>query len=286
MKKILAIVLAIITVVGCVFAFTACNDTEETTLTLATNAEFAPYEYKIGNKYYGIDMEIAKILAEELGMKLVISDMDFNAVVTSVQQGDADIGLSCLTITPVRQQSVTFSIPYEEGASQVLIVKNDNTAFDACTTTDQVLAVFAAMQSEVNIGVQKGTTGKDFVAGDDEIGFTGIPNAEASEFNNGALAVQDLKNGGVQYVVIDKAVANSLVAQNPNDIKVIDVDLTTEQYAIGVNKDKPELLEKINAVLTKIKNDGTLDAIYAAYANVGEDGDTAPTSDKYVGIEG
>ncbi len=111
-------------------------------LVLATNAQFAPYEYKIGNKFYGIDMEIAKIIAAELEMELVISDMDFDAVVTSVQQGDADIALACLTVNAKRAQSVTFSHAYEEGAAQVLIVKKSNTEFDACSTADDVINVF------------------------------------------------------------------------------------------------------------------------------------------------
>ena len=122
------------------------NSNAENKLIVATNAAFAPYEYKVGDKFYGIDMEIAKIIATELNLELVINDMDFSAVVTSVQQGLADVALACLTVNAVREQSVTFSVAYEEGAAQVLIVKKDDTAFDNCKTAADVDAVFKNMK--------------------------------------------------------------------------------------------------------------------------------------------
>ena len=122
------------------------NSSAENKLIVATNAAFAPYEYKVGDKFYGIDMEIAKIIATELNLELVINDMDFSAVVTSVQQGLADVAIACLTVNAVREQSVTFSVAYEEGAAQVLIVKKDDTAFDNCKTAADVDAVFKNMK--------------------------------------------------------------------------------------------------------------------------------------------
>ncbi len=291
-KKILIAVMAIVLTVGCVCAFAACNkdNNGKEKLTLATNAQFAPYEYKIGNKFYGIDMEIAKIVADELGMELVISDMDFDAVVTSVQQGDADIAVACLTVNAKRAQSVTFSEAYEEGAAQVLVVKKSDTAFDDCTTVDAVNAVFQAKGSKTYIGAQAGTTGEAYIRGDADWGFAGIPNSEVSSYGTIGLAVDDIKNGVISYAVVDKATANTLVTANPDVIKMIDVNLTVEKYAIGVSKDKPELLEKINAVIKKIKADGTLDAIYAAYGdiNISDDEATAsaPNSTVFVGVNG
>ena len=121
---------------------TSGNASAANKLIVATNAAFAPYEYKIGNKFYGIDMEIAKIIAETLDLELVIDDMDFAAVVTSVQQGSSDIALACLTVNAKRALSVNFTDAYEEGAAQVLIVKKDDTSFDACTTAEEVMEVF------------------------------------------------------------------------------------------------------------------------------------------------
>ena len=107
-------------------------------LVVSTNAAFAPYEYKKGDKFVGIDMEIAALLAEELGMELVIDDMDFDAVVTSVGKNGVDIAMAGLSVTATRKQSVNFSAPYYEGAYQLLIVKADNTEFDACKTKADV----------------------------------------------------------------------------------------------------------------------------------------------------
>lgn len=107
-------------------------------LVVATNAAFAPYEYKKGDKFVGIDMEIAKMIADELGLQLVIEDMDFDAVVTSVGLNGVDIAMAGLTVTETRKQSVNFSKAYYEGAYQVLIVKADNTEFDSCKTKEDV----------------------------------------------------------------------------------------------------------------------------------------------------
>ena len=122
------------------------NKNASNKLVVATNAEYPPYEYKVGNKFYGIDMEIAKIIATRLGKELIISDMNFESVVTAVQKGDADIALACLTVTPVREKSVNFSTPYKAGASQVLIVKKSDTDFDACKTVDDIMAVFKSLK--------------------------------------------------------------------------------------------------------------------------------------------
>lgn len=113
-------------------------------LVVSTNAAFAPYEYKKGNKFVGIDMEIAKLLADELGLELVIDDMDFEAVVTSVGKNCVDIAMAGLSVTATRKESVNFSDAYYEGAYQVLIVKKDNTEFDACKTKADIEAILKA----------------------------------------------------------------------------------------------------------------------------------------------
>ena len=119
----------------------------DTQLVVATNAAFAPFEYKEGDKFAGIDMEIAAHIATKLGMELVIEDMDFDSVVTSVGKNGVDIAMAGLTVNETRKQSVNFSDSYYN-AAQVLIVKKDNTAFDACKTADDVLAVFKAKAEE------------------------------------------------------------------------------------------------------------------------------------------
>lgn len=119
----------------------SCDAGADDKLIVATEATFAPYEYKVGQKFYGIDMEIAKIIANKLGKNLYISDMDFDAVVTSVNTGDSDLALACLTVNAVRKQSVNFSTAYETGAAQVLVVKKSDTSFDACKTAEEVVEI-------------------------------------------------------------------------------------------------------------------------------------------------
>ncbi len=123
----------------------ATEDSSKDQLIVATNAEFAPFEYKIGNKFAGIDMEIAKLIADKLGQELVIKHMEFDAVVTSVGKHGVDIAMAGLTITETRKQAVTFSNTYYSGAYQVLIVKADDTTFDNCTTAAEIEAVLKAL---------------------------------------------------------------------------------------------------------------------------------------------
>lgn len=109
-------------------------------LVVATNAAFAPFEYKIGDKFAGVDMEIAKAIADKLGLELVIEDMDFEAVVTSVGVNGVDIAMAGLTKSPAREESVNFSDSYYN-ASQVIIVKANDTTFDNCTTVEEIEAI-------------------------------------------------------------------------------------------------------------------------------------------------
>lgn len=176
-------------------------------LVVATNAAFEPFEYTNdgGSTYYGIDMEIAALLAEELDMELVISNMDFDAVCLSVGQQKCDIAMAGLTVKPDREEHVTFSKSYYN-AAQKLIVKADDTTFDACKTADDVVAILNGYDNTVKIGVQNGTTGQFYVQGDADWGFDGFK-TECKGYANGSLAVNDLINGNINFVIIDSAPA-------------------------------------------------------------------------------
>ncbi len=178
-------------------------------LVVATNAAFEPFEYTKGDKYYGIDMEIAALLAQELGKELVISNMDFDAVCLSVGQHKCDIAMAGLTVKEDRKEHVDFTSTYYQ-ASQKLIVKADDTAFDACTDAASVEAILKGFDNTTKIGVQNGTTGNFYVKGDADWGFDGFA-VECVGYKNGALAVQDLVNGNINYVVIDAAPAACIV---------------------------------------------------------------------------
>lgn len=187
----------------------AKQDDSKEQLVIATNAEFAPFEYKEGDTFYGIDMELAAGLAEYLDMELVILDVDFEAVCTYVDTGKADMAIAGLTVNETRKQSVNFTDSYYT-ASQLLIVPSDNTDFDGCQTADDVLAVIAG-QENGRIGGQSGTTAEYYVKGDADWGFDGIENMSWVGYTSGSLAVNDMLSGNITYVIIDEAPANMIV---------------------------------------------------------------------------
>ena len=186
----------------------ATLDANKDQLVVATNAAFEPFEYTKGENYYGVDMEIAKALADKLGKELVIQNMDFDAVCLSVGQHKCDIAMAGLTISEDRKEYVNFSDPYYE-ASQRLIVKGTDTTFDACKSADDVNAILNSLTEDKKIGCQQGTTGNSFIEGSKDLGFPGLK-AKAIAYKSGSLAVQDLVNGGVDYVIIDSAPAASI----------------------------------------------------------------------------
>ena len=186
----------------------AKQDSSKDQLVVATNAAFEPFEYTKGDSYYGIDMEIAKLLADELGKELVIENMDFDAVCLSVSQQKCDIAMAGLTINEEREEYVTFTDSYYS-ASQRLIVPSDNTTFDDCKTADDVAALLAKTKKSDKIGVQAGTTAQYYIEGSDDWDFPGLP-AECVTYKSGSLAVQDMLNGNITYVIIDAAPAASI----------------------------------------------------------------------------
>ncbi|MBQ2765933.1 MAG: transporter substrate-binding domain-containing protein [Clostridia bacterium] len=187
----------------------AALDETKDQFVVATNAAFAPFEYMDGDNYLGVDMEIAALIAEELGKELVIMNMDFDAVCLSVGQQKCDIAMAGLTVREDRKEHVDFTTSYYN-ASQKLIVKGDDTTFDACETVDDIVAILNTYDNTTKIGVQTGTTGQFYVEGDADWGFDGFA-VECKGYDNGTLAVTDLINGNINYVVIDSAPAAYIV---------------------------------------------------------------------------
>ena len=186
----------------------AALDESKDQLVVATNAEFPPFEYTEGTNYLGVDMEIAALLAQELGKELVIQNMDFDAVCLSVGTQRCDIAMAGLTISEEREEVVTFSESYYQ-ASQKLIVPADDTTFDNCTTADEVLEILRGFDSSVLIGYQTGTTGQKYVQSTDDYEYTAL-NVTPVDNQSGALAVQAMVNGNLDYVVIDAAPAQAI----------------------------------------------------------------------------
>ncbi|MCI6858268.1 MAG: ABC transporter substrate-binding protein [Eubacterium sp.] len=213
-------------------------------LTMATNAYFPPYEYYEGSDIVGIDAEIAKAIADKLGLKLEIQDMEFNSIITAVQSGKADMGLAGMTVTDERKQSVNFSDTYATGIQSV-IVKEDS---DIGKIDDL---------NGKKIGVQLSTTG-DIYAKDD----FGADNVE--EYSNGNDAVLALTSGKIDAVIIDNQPAKSFV-ESTKGLKLLDTDYVQEDYAACLSKDNEELLDAVNGALKELKDDGTIQQILDKY---------------------
>lgn len=185
---------------------------------VATNAYFPPFEYYEGNKFKGVDIELAYKIAEKLDKNLYICDMDFDAIIPSVAGvtvGDvapktkADIGMAGLTVTEERKETVDFASGYYESA-QVLVVKDDNTEFDACKTATDVETILSGKTKSYKIGSQTATTGYMYSAGDEDFGYDGFP-VTAKDYDNAALALVDLANGKINAVILDEQPAKMIV---------------------------------------------------------------------------
>ena len=213
------------------------------TLVMATNAEFEPYEYHDGGEIVGIDVDIAKAIAESLGMELKIEDMAFDSIIMAVNSGKADVGIAGMTVTEDRLENVNFSDPYAT-SSQVIIVTEDS----EIGSSDDL--------SGKKIGVQLGTTG-DILADD-------IEGAEVECYNKGFEAVQALSQGKIDAVIIDRQPAEVFVEQSEG-LKILDEAFAEEEYAIAIAKDNTELLDKVNTALGELKESGKLDEIIGKY---------------------
>ncbi len=187
----------------------AKEDSSKDQLVVATNAEFEPFEYTKGDKFLGIDMEIAKLLADELGKELVIKHMDFDSVCLAVGQHKCDIAMAGLTVNEEREEHVTFSESYYT-ASQKLIVKSDDKTFDDCKTAEDVEKILKSFDKKTKIGVQNGTTGQLYTEGNADWDFEGF-NVDCIGYKNGSLAVTSMLDGNIDYVIIDAAPADCIV---------------------------------------------------------------------------
>lgn len=214
------------------------------TLIMATNAEFPPYEYHEGKDIVGIDVEIAKAVAEQMGAKFEVSDMAFDAIISAVDSGKADFGAAGMTVTEDRKKNVDFSDTYATSVQSVIIPENSD-----IKSIDDLKGK--------KIGVQQGTTGDIYATKD--YGKDAI-----QPFPKGVDAVLALGAGKVDAVIIDGNTAKAFVADQKG-LKLLDSAYAEEEYAICVKKGNTELRDGINAALKELKASGKLDEIVAKY---------------------
>ena len=251
MKNLKMICLALAVVMMAALLGACAGGADEAVLTMATNANFPPYEFKEGDKIVGIDAEIAEKIVEKLDMTLEIEDIEFGSIVSGVQTGKFDIGMAGMTVTEERLQNVNFSETYATGV-QVVIVKEDSDI----KTLDDIAA------EGVLIGVQQDTTGDIYASDTPENG--GYGEDKVVRYKNGADAVLALTTDKVNCVIIDNEPAKSFVAANEG-LKILDTEYVKENYAIAIAKENTELLDKVNTALKELQEDGTIATIIAKY---------------------
>lgn len=250
MKKKLSIMLLCAVMIISAFSFTACSNSGKTLqdikdagkLVLLTNSGFPPFEYVEGTEVVGVDIELAQLIADEIGVELEVVDMDFNLLIEALKSGKGDLIAAGMTVTDERAEEIDFSMVYIEMGLKVIVpVDSDITSFDDLEGK--------------KIGVQASTTADIYA----QENYT---TAEVLQFTKPVDAVNAVMSGNADAAIIDLLPAEAFVNEYPSEIKLLDGLLSEEVTAMGVQKGSDELLEVVNSVLQKSLDDGTFDTIF------------------------
>lgn len=220
----------------------------EGVLTFGTNAEFPPFEFVAGtgviDQYDGIDMAIAKQIAEDNGMTAAVENMEFDSLLVALQNGQIDAAIAGMTVTEERKEAVDFSVPYYT-ATQVMIVKEDSDIAAAADMADKKICVVQGYTGEICVN---------------DMGYP------YEAFKKGTEAVMELVNGKCDVVVIDSATAQKYVDDNEGLKIVEDADaFESEEYAVAVRKGNTALLDMINSAIEAKLADGTISELGVQY---------------------
>ena len=215
-----------------------CSKKDENQLVMVTEAGFAPYEYYENGEVVGVDVDIAREIAKYLGKKLVVKDIAFDSIINEVKTGKADFGAAGISYSDDRAKNVDFSINYAV-SKQVVIVNNNS----SITNVNEI--------SNKKIAVQLGSIADTFVT-------EKYKSANVVRQKKYLAAIEDLKTGKVDCVVMDELPAKEIVSKNEG-IKILDGSLTNDSYGMIVKKGNKELLDAINTVLQNLKDEGKID---------------------------
>ena len=214
-----------------------CTKKNENQLVMVTEAGFAPYEYYENGEVVGVDVDIAREIAKYLGKTLVVKDIAFDSIINEVKTGKADFGAAGISYSDDRAKNVDFSINYAV-SKQVVIVNNNS----SITNVNGI--------SNKKIAVQLGSIADTFVT-------EKYKSANVVRQKKYLAAIEDLKTGKVDCVVMDELPAKEIVSKNEG-IKILDGSLTNDSYGMIVKKGNKELLDAINTVLQNLKDEGKI----------------------------
>ncbi len=263
MKKYLSLVL----IMSLLFALGGCSSSAEKltqiqknqTLSVYTDPNFPPFEFKGASGIEGVDIEIAKAIAEDLGVKIDIQEGKFDSIIMALKGGKGDIAISGFTITDERKESVDFSDPYINSVQYLILLDG---------SPIKIMEDLAGKK----IGVAKGYTGSLLI--DDEInkGVLQGTGASFTEYPSAMEATLDLKNKKVDAVVMDEYVAKNIVSKNTGlielGLKYANGDIASEEYGVVVPKGNPELLARINTVIAELKSEDKIKDWVVKFAEV------------------
>ncbi|MEF2097713.1 transporter substrate-binding domain-containing protein [Bacillus sp. CFBP9009] len=216
---------------------------------VGVDTTYPPFEFKEGNEYKGIDIELINAIAKDQDFKIKLSPMDFGGIIPAMQANQLDVAIAGMSITEERKKVVDFSTPYFD-AGLTIVVKKENTS----TKTVKDL-------KGKTIAVKKGTTGAKYAQ--DNATKLGI---KVVQFNDSPAMFQEVANGNADALIEDYPVISYAIAQKDLGLKIVGDRLNGDQYGIAVLKGQNEnLLKKINDGLANLKKDGTYDEIIKTY---------------------
>ena len=222
------------------------------TLTVATSPDFPPFENLENGEYVGFDIELAKALGKELGLKVEFKNIQFDGIVPAIAAGgQADVGMTGMTIEPDREKQVDFSDPYYVDDQAVATMKS-NTQLTADNYEKEL------DKSGVVIAVQSGTTGETYAK-------EHFSNATVKSFGNATDCFAAMQSGQAVAVVTNKAMGEKMVGGSYTDAQVLAPIATGENYGIAVSKDNPALTSALNKALKKLTDDGTVEKLTNEY---------------------
>lgn len=223
---------------------TGCNKNRGK-LVLVTEAGFAPYEYYSGGEIVGVDISIGREIAKDLGKKLVVKDVAFDSIISEVKTGKSDFGAAGISYTEERAKEVDFTINYAESRQVIVVKKNSN--------------ITGPSNLSGKVAVQLGTTADSYLS---ENYSNKLVLIREKKF---LAAIEDLKVGKVDAVVMDELPASKLITK---DMKILKDAVVTDYYGMVVNKNNKELLETINKTIKKLKKEGKIDNLLLKHMGI------------------
>lgn len=235
------------------FDFSTVETVSDGKLIVGTEAGFAPYEYLVGDKVEGVDMDIAQAVADALGVELEIQNMDFDGALLAVQQGKVDIVAAGVSVSEEREEVMDFSTKYVD-SKDVVVVSADAPAVEEST---------ADALADKTVGVQQGNIADLWVTDNTEA-------KSVQRYTKFVQAAQDLANGKIDCIVMDEAPAIELVESSGGKLAILEGDaLFEDSYAIAIKKGNDAMKGACDAVIGELLASGQMDSIIASHSSSG-----------------